>query len=64
VIFSGCVHIPALVLLCSVATMVTPGSSQVQSSHATAVVGTAEDKAMDVVHVSEGGSDNGERLCM
>ncbi|KAF0899819.1 hypothetical protein E2562_024853 [Oryza meyeriana var. granulata] len=34
--------------------MATPGSSQVQTSHATAAVGTEEDKAVDVVNVSEG----------
>jgi hypothetical protein len=34
--------------------MVTPGSSQVQTSHATTAVGTNEDKVVDVVHVSEG----------
>jgi hypothetical protein len=35
----------------------------VQTSHATATVGTEEDKAADVVHVSEGeeNSDDGER---
>jgi len=38
--------------------MVTPGSSQVQTSHATAAVGTEEDKAMDVVNVSEGEEDS------
>jgi hypothetical protein len=39
--------------------MATPGSSQVQSSQATvAAVGTEEDKAMDVVQVSEGEEDS------
>jgi len=35
-----------------------PGSSQVQTSHATAAVGTEEDKAVDVVNVSEGEEDS------
>ena len=38
--------------------MATPGSSQVQTSHATAAVGTEEDKAVDVVNVSEGEEDS------
>jgi len=38
--------------------MATPGSSQVQTSHATAAVGTEEGKAVDVVNVSEGEEDS------
>ena len=38
--------------------MATPGSSQVQTSHATAVVGTEEDKVVDVVNISEGEEDS------
>ena len=38
--------------------MATPGSSQVQTSHATAAVGTEEDKAVDVVNVSEWEEDS------
>jgi hypothetical protein len=38
--------------------MATLGSSQVQTSHATAAVGTDEDKVVDVVHVSEGEEDS------
>ena len=38
--------------------MATPGISQVQTSHATAAVGTEEDKAVDVVNVSEGEEDS------
>jgi hypothetical protein len=44
--------------------MVTLGSSQVQTSHTTIVVGTEEDKAADVVHVlewEEASDDDDER---
>jgi hypothetical protein len=34
--------------------MEIPGSSLVQTSHATTAVGTEENKAADVVHVSQG----------